>query len=57
VLYSRAAGRTRLFGLNPRYPLLGELKALLGKALTFYPEEERDKLLKERIRPRRTGKR
>lgn len=30
---------------NPRYPLLEELKALLEKALTFYPEEERERLL------------
>ena len=57
VLYSRRAGRTRLFGLNPRYPFLGEVKALLTKVLTFYPADERDKLEKVRKRPRRTGKR
>jgi len=37
VLFSRLAGRTRLYGFNPRYPFLNELKALLDKALTFYP--------------------
>jgi len=38
VLHSRTAVRTRLFGLNPRYPLLGELRALLGKVLVFLPQ-------------------
>jgi len=56
VLYSRQAGRTRLFGLNPRYPFLGELQALLAKALVFYPQEERERLEIVRKRPRRRGK-
>ncbi|WP_298435400.1 winged helix-turn-helix domain-containing protein [Geobacter sp.] len=56
VLYSRLAGRTRLYGFNPRYPFLQELKTLLEKALTFYPEEIRNPLLMVRRRPRRTGK-
>jgi len=56
VLYSRLAGRTRLYGFNPRYPFLKELRALLDKALTFYPEEVRAALLVSRRRPRRKGK-
>jgi hypothetical protein len=56
VLYSRPAGRTRLYAFNPRYPFLAELKGLLEKALSFYPSEEREKLLKARQRPRRRGK-
>jgi predicted transcriptional regulator len=56
VLYSRSAGRTRLFGLNPRYPFSGNLRSLLDKALTFYPPEEREKLTMARTRPRRKGK-
>jgi hypothetical protein len=56
VLFSRLAGRTRLYGFNPRYPFLVELKALLDKALTFYPEDERAGLLDNRRRPRRKGK-
>ena len=56
VLYSRNAGRTRLFGLNPRYPFLGELRTLLDRALTFFPPDERDRLVKVRTRPRRKGK-
>jgi len=56
VLFSRLAGRTRLYGFNPRYPFLKELKSLLDKALTFYPEEIRAGLLESRRRPRRKGK-
>ena len=56
VLVSRKVGRTRLFTFNPRYAFLDELKALLEKALSFYPQEEREKLLMNRRRPRRNGK-
>ncbi len=56
VLFSRLAGRTRLYGFNPRYPFLKELKALLDKALTFYPDDTRTRLLESRRRPRRKGK-
>lgn len=45
VLFSKLVGRTRLYGFNPRYPFLQELKALLEKALTFYPEDVREELL------------
>lgn len=41
VLAGRAAGRTRLYVFNPRYPFLRELVALLDKTLQFYPERER----------------
>ncbi len=56
VLVSRKVGRTRVYTFNPRYPFLNELKALLEKALTFYPEETREQLLYNRRRPRRRGK-
>jgi hypothetical protein len=56
VLFSRLAGRTRLYGFNPRYPFLKELKAILDKALSFYPEDVRTALLASRRRPRRKGK-
>lgn len=56
VLFSRLAGRTRLYEFNPRYPFLKELKALLEKALTFYPDDLRTRLLENRRRPRRKGK-
>lgn len=56
VLYSRLLGKTRLYAFNPRYPFLDELKTILEKALTFYPEEEKDRLMMGRRRPRRAGK-
>jgi len=56
ILASRQAGRTRLFSFDPRYPLLEELKTFLARVITFYPQEEQDRLLLARQRPRRTGK-
>ncbi|MDP2228513.1 MAG: winged helix-turn-helix domain-containing protein [Moraxellaceae bacterium] len=56
VIYCQPQGRTKLYALNPRYPFLKELEALLEKALFFYPPEEREALLLDRRRPRRQGK-
>jgi hypothetical protein len=56
ILVSFIKGRTRIYTFSPRYPFLKELKGLLDKALTFYPEEERERLLMNRRRPRRRGK-
>ena len=56
ILVSHTKGRTRLYTFNPRYPFLKELKELLDKAILFYPEEEREKLVMNRRRPRRRGK-
>jgi hypothetical protein len=56
ILVSFSKGRTRLYSFNPRYPFLKELKGILDKALSFYPESEREKLLMNRRRPRMRGK-
>ncbi len=56
ILVSFLKGRTRMYSFNPRYPFLAELKGILQKALVFYPEEERERLLMNRRRPRRRGK-
>lgn len=56
ILYSRRAGRTRLYRFDPRCPFLPELQALFDKALSFYPEDQRSALLMGRRRPRRAGK-
>jgi len=56
VLASRLAGRTRMYVFNPRYPFLIELKALLLKAFSFYPQDEQEKLTMNRRRPRRREK-
>ena len=56
VLNSRLAGKTRLYSFNPRYAFKPEVENLLKKALTFYPPKEREALLMNRRRPRRSGK-
>jgi predicted transcriptional regulator len=56
VLVSRTAGRTRLYQFNPRYPFLVELKQLLEKAFSFYPEDVRERLIMNRRRPRKRDK-
>ncbi len=56
VLYSRLAGRTRLYSINPRYPFVNELSSLLEKAVQFLPDDEKERLCFVRKRPRRKGK-
>ena len=56
LLVSRKVGRTRLYIFNPRYPFLIELKTLLEKAYSFYPEEVRESLEMNRRRPRKKDK-
>lgn len=56
ILDSRSQGRTILYRFNPRYSFLKELKALLNKALSFYPQDEQETLLVVRRRPRRKEK-
>ena len=56
IVYSKNLGKTRLYSLNPRYPFLDELQALLEKVLSFIPSDEFEKLTRSRKRPRRKGK-
>jgi hypothetical protein len=56
VLVSRDVGRTRPYTFNLRYPFLNELKGLLEKAFSFYPQEEKDELMMNRRRPRAKAK-
>jgi c-di-GMP-related signal transduction protein len=49
-------GKIRLYQLNPRYYFLKEQEALLIKARECYKPEFIEKLLYERIAPRRKGK-
>ena len=56
VLVSRSVGKTRPYQFNPRYPFLGELKALLEKTLSFYSAKEQEELTMNRRRPRAKGK-
>jgi hypothetical protein len=56
VIVSQKVGRTILFKFNPRYALVDELRALLEKALSYYPEDLQERLLRNRRRPRRRDK-
>jgi predicted transcriptional regulator len=56
VLVSRVVGSTREYRLNPRYGMRDELRVLVEKALSLYPERLREELLITRTRPRRKGK-
>lgn len=56
VLWSRVVGRTRVYAFNPRYAFIKELKALVEKALPFYPAADRKRLMMNRRRPRKAGK-
>lgn len=56
ILVSRKIGRTRLYQFNPRYPFLKELKSLLEKAISYYPDDIKENLLMNRRRPRKSDK-
>lgn len=56
LLVSRLVGRTRVYQWNPRYLFLGEVRALLEKALTSLPDAYREKYFRARTRPCRKGK-
>ncbi len=56
VIVHKKVGKTILFQFNPRYPFLKELTALLERALDYYPEELRERLILNRRRPRRNDK-
>jgi DNA-binding transcriptional ArsR family regulator len=56
LLVSRLVGRTRLFSINPRLPIVNELKTLLKRAFSLLPDDEQLPFESYRTRPRLTGK-
>lgn len=56
VIISQLVGKTRLYELNPRYPFMEALKALLKTALVAYPSKLVNSLTVQRTRPRVAGK-
>lgn len=56
VVVSQLIGKVRNYELNPRYPFLEPLKALLKAAVAAYPLALRNRLLVQRSRPRQAGK-
>jgi len=58
IIVSFKEGKTRVFQLNPRYPMLSELLHFLEKAYSFLPDKQRLQYYEKPIRkrPRRSGK-
>lgn len=56
VIVSHLIGKVRNYELNPRYPFLEPLKALLKEALKVYPPKFAQRLMVQRVRPRQAGK-
>ncbi len=56
ILVRKQYGRTNLYRFNPRYFLCEELQAVLKKTVEAYSDTLREKLLKNRRRPRIKGK-
>src|SRR3990167_9548609 len=56
VVVSQLIGKVRNYQLNPRYPFIEPLKALLKIAVEAYPPELKNALLVRRTRPRQAGK-
>ncbi|NHN37081.1 winged helix-turn-helix transcriptional regulator [Pseudomaricurvus alcaniphilus] len=56
VIVSELIGRVRNYRLNPRYPFIEPLTALLKAAVVAYPAELKARLLVQRTRPRQAGK-
>ena len=56
VLVSRLVGRTRLYQWNPRNPLVPAIRALLSAAIDSLPPADRQRYMRRRTRPRRSGK-
>ena len=57
LIVGRDVGRTRLFSWNPRSQTAKNLRLFLRAELDSLPEDMLDRYFRERIRPRRTGKR
>lgn len=56
VVVGNTLGKLKQYQLNPRYPFMEPLKALLKKALDIYPPEMSVGGLIQRTRPRKSGK-
>lgn len=53
VVVSELIGRVRNYRLNPRYPYIEPLTALLKAAVAAYPVELKNRLLAQRACPRK----
>jgi hypothetical protein len=56
ILVSRRVGTVRVYQFNPKLGVLKKLKDLIEAFYEAIPLSEREKIFKERRRPRRRGK-
>ncbi len=56
LLINQRIGRTRVYSYNPRFPFVSEVRALMEKTLSLYPEDMQEKLLYAGRRPRKKDK-
>jgi len=56
VIFAKKQGKTKIYKFNPRFPFQQELRNLLEKVITFYPQDVVQKLQYNRRRPRRSTK-
>lgn len=56
VVVSHLIGKVRNYELNPGYPFLQSLKALLKDAIAVYPPDLISQMLIQRTRPRQANK-
>ena len=55
-LVSREVGRTRLYQFNPKSPFIKPLKEIINITYSNLPIKTKEKMFKERMRPRAKGK-
>ncbi|MFI5211694.1 MAG: winged helix-turn-helix domain-containing protein [Ignavibacteria bacterium] len=56
IFVNKKAGKTIIYSFNPRFAFLKELKVLIEKAISFLPDDEKERLLIVRRRPRKKNK-
>ena len=55
-LTSKLAGRTRLYGIDPKSPMARKFREFIGVFYEGMPLAERESMFRTRRRPRRSGK-
>lgn len=56
ILVSRSVGRTRLYQFNPKSPFVKPIKEIIQISYSNMPLKLKEKMFKERMRPRAKGK-
>jgi DNA-binding transcriptional ArsR family regulator len=56
ILVSRSVGRTRLYQFNMKNPMIKPLKEIINMTYSNISLKKKEKMFKERMRPRAKGK-